>query len=147
MQLNTWSLNKRLIRVNPMGQRTHLKVKQTQKGGRRRGYITQANTSLRKDRTLRQLRSYAFPFLVVVEAVQQQPWQGIAVLFQAGPQYSSCCSLLCCIGIDGVGNSSKTELTKQQPPEDRRAPESRVNHQPIALQFSSLERRFGTLFY
>ena len=53
MQLNTWSLNKRLIRVNPMGQRTHLKVKQTQKGGRRRGYITQANTSLRKDRTLR----------------------------------------------------------------------------------------------
>ena len=53
MQLNTWSLNKRLIRVNPMGQRTHPKVKQTQKGGRRRGYITQANTSLRKDITLR----------------------------------------------------------------------------------------------
>lgn len=37
MQLNTWSLNKRLIRVNPMGQRTHPKVKQTQKGGKRRG--------------------------------------------------------------------------------------------------------------
>lgn len=52
MQPNTWSLNKRLIRVNPMGQRTHPKVKQTQKGGRR-GYIMQANTSLRKDITLR----------------------------------------------------------------------------------------------
>lgn len=37
MQPNTWSLNKRLIRVNPMGQRTHPKVKQTQKGGKRRG--------------------------------------------------------------------------------------------------------------
>ena len=37
MKPNTWSLNKRLTRVNPMGQRTHSKVKQTHKEGKGRG--------------------------------------------------------------------------------------------------------------